>query len=305
MVSRFSFSPGGRGGNDPWFRIGTFDVTTPAIVVAMGLLSMMVWGIEGGARSVSKHLWLIQNTSVDDSVLDGRIWRLVTWPFVNEPDIFALLMFAIFYMLGSQLEGLVGRKRFVGLLLAITVIPALVATVLDLMAGIEGGALGFRWVELGVLSGFAAQFSHARFWPGIPAPILAGVIVGIEFFSELGDRNTYGVVMVLGTAAVGVLGLRSLGYLEHLPQIPRIPLPAGWAVDSRPRSAGARPSSSRSRSKARGTLSVVPGSPDDHLREMEIDALLDRVAENGFDSLTKGEQAKLREHSKRMRRERE
>lgn len=301
MASRFSFSPGRRGPGQSWFRVGEFDVTTTAFVVGLGVLSMFVWAAEGPTRDVSRQLWLTPRNSLTGSVLDGQIWRLLTWPLANEPTIWAVLVFAVFFMLGSQLEALLGRNRFAGLVVATTVVPAVAVTIAELALDAFGVSLGLRTVEVGILCAFAAQFPTARFWPGIPAPIIAAVIVGLDLLEAMGNRDEYNGILVIATALTAVLGLRALGFAEHLEWLPRVPLPAGWAADSRTRARPTRPASQR----RRGNLSVVAGSPDDRRRDMEIDDLLDRVAENGFDSLSRSEQAKLRDHSKRMRREKE
>ena len=61
----------------------------------------------------------------------------------------------------------------------------------------------------------------------------------------------------------------------------------------------------RRRSRVRGNLSAVPSPPQpDPLMDMEIDALLDQVAERGLDSLTKDQRKRLEDHSKRLRKRR-
>ena len=61
----------------------------------------------------------------------------------------------------------------------------------------------------------------------------------------------------------------------------------------------------RRRSRGRGNLSAVPTPPRqaaaDRSLDMEIDALLDQVAERGLDSLTKEQRKRLEDHSKRLR----
>ena len=79
---------------------------------------------------------------------EGQIWRLVTWPLPTEPSLWTLLLVAVFWMLGSQLEALMGRMRFTFFLLVLTVVPALVMTALE-FTDIFGFAYGLRYVELG------------------------------------------------------------------------------------------------------------------------------------------------------------
>ena len=73
---------------------------------------MIVWGIEGRFGPIFRELVLVSEDYSLGSVLEGDIWRLATWPIPNEPHFWTIILFAIFYMLGSQIEALLGRWRF-------------------------------------------------------------------------------------------------------------------------------------------------------------------------------------------------
>ncbi len=312
MPDRYSYSSPWAGGSQPWFRVGQLDVTTTVAVIGVGVFSMLIWAIEGAERTISRQLYLTpQELPGVGSVLEGQVWRLVTWPVPNEPDFWTIILFAIFYMLGSQLENLLGRNQFLWFLIALTLIPALVVTVFDLLfTGFIGIGAGLRFVELGVLLAFVAQFPTARFWPGIPAWILGAVVVGLEFLQALGDRNDFNLVLLFTTVAVSLIGIRSFGHAEELPWVPRINLPSfvtGEGRPSRPSSSGSGGGRSRGRRRrGRSNLTAVPTSgPADASEDIEIDALLDQVAERGLDSLTKDQRKRLEEHSKRLRKKRD
>jgi len=311
MPDRYSYSSPWAGGNQPWFRVGQLDVTTTVGVIGLGVLSMLVWALEGTSRTISKQLYLVPNELQGlGSVAEGQIWRLFTWPIPNEPDIWTILLFAIFYMLGNQLENLLGRKQFLWFLIALTVIPAVVVTVFDLVfTNFIGFGAGLRFVQLGVLLAFVAQYPTARFWPGIPAWILGAVVVGLEFLQALGVRNDFDLVLLFTTVAVSLIGIRSFGHAEELPWVPRIALPSfvtGEGRPSRPTSSGGAGGSRGRRRRGRANLTAVVGpSSADDMAESEIDALLDQVAERGLDSLSKDQRKRLEEHSKRLRKKRE
>ncbi len=91
-----------------------------------------------------------------------------------------------------------------------------------------------------------------------------------------------------------------MGLAESAAWIPRIPLPA--SLGGSPQSGGASRPSRPSRARRKSNLKAVAPDPiQDDLAEMEIDALLDQVANDGLDSLTKAQRNRLEEHSKRMR----
>ena len=139
--------------DDPWFRVGQLAVTTTVMVSAMSVAYMFVWAFEGFSRPITTRLILNSGTSLG-SAGEGQIWRLVTWPIPTEPSLWTLLLVAVFWMLGSQLEALMGRKRFTFFLLVLTIVPALVMTALE-FTDTFGVVYGLRYVELGVLIAFA------------------------------------------------------------------------------------------------------------------------------------------------------
>ena len=116
-MSRFQFSvPRRRGPDDGWFRVGTFDVGTTILVVALGVVSFFVYAID---QTLLGRLWLVPDRvvlykggPVEAGVRHGQIWRLVTWPLVNEPSLSAVIIMAIFWWFGRDLERAMGRVKF-------------------------------------------------------------------------------------------------------------------------------------------------------------------------------------------------
>ena len=289
---RFGYS------DDPWFRIGGFPVSTTAFVVGLGVVSMIIWGIEGRFGPIFRELVLISENYQLGSVVEGDIWRLVTWPIPNEPHFWTIILFAIFYMLGSQIESLLGRWRFAFFLVALTLIPAVIVTAVEAVAGVNGYVAGLRMVEVGVLVAFAAQYAQARFWPGIPGWVIAVVIVGLDAIQALGNRNWFALIVLACTVAVALLGIRAFGYATNLTWIPKLSLASSSAQSS----ASTRPSRSHRRGRGRDHLRAVPTR--DESVTPEIDALLDQVASQGLDSLTRKQRKQLEAHARRLRRRR-
>jgi hypothetical protein len=300
-----SFNAGSFGqSDDPWFRVGDVGVTTTLALIGTGVASLFIYVVEGGARGFSKYFWMVTQSTGLGSPLDGQIWRIFTWPLVLEPGarvFWTLILFAIFFMLGSQVEAKMGRIPYTAFLAAITVVPAVLMIVVEVLTGIDGGVGGLRYLEFAVLIAFALAWPAARFWPGLPAWVIAAGIVVIEALQTVADRNWYGLLFGALVVALALILTRSMGHAEDADWIPRAPLPAvfapsyGYGRPSRP----SRPSRSRRRSNLRP---VAPPDPvESDLADMEIDALLDQVATEGLDSLTKEQRKKLEDHSKRLR----
>ena len=257
---------------------------------------MFIWGIEGRFGPIFGELVLVSEDYSLGSVVEGDIWRLASWPIPNEPNFWTIILFAIFYMLGSQVESLLGRWRFAFFLVALTLVPAIIVTAVEAVAGVSGYVAGLRMVEVGVLVAFAAQYSQARFWPGIPGWVIAVVIVGLDALQALGNRNWFALIVLACTVAVALLGIRAFGYATNLTWIPKLSLTSSSGQSS----ASTGHSRSRRRSRRGDHLRAVPTR--DESVTPEIDVLLDQVASQGLDSLTRKQRKQLEAHARRLRR---
>ena len=308
MAGRFSFSvPERRHAGDPWFRVGQLDVNTTVLIAGLCVLSMFVWAADPDAL---RALVLLP-----DDVKGGQVWRLLTWPLANEPSIWTAITVAIFWYFGREIEGLLGRVKFAALLTILAVVPGLVATVLDIPV------VGIRPLEFGVFLIFIAEYPYARFFFGIPAWVLGAVFVGIEVLQLMGLRREDEIVLLFVSIAVAAVAARSMGLAQSLPWIPALPIGGGGGSGRPPGSGGrsARPARRRDRgggdvvagpwsaagrggpTRAGAPLPQPPVSPDMIADQAALDALLDKIAAGGMDSLSGDEKRRLNDLSKRMR----
>jgi membrane associated rhomboid family serine protease len=308
MSGRYAFSLPDPRQRDGWFRIGSIDVTTTALIVGVGLLSMFLF-----ALSPDIPFWGAFST---DLVRQGEVWRLVTWPLVSFPSLWELIGLAVFWFFGHQVEERIGRQPYTVLVIAMTVIPALIVTLIG--AGNEGpdrwvaATAGVSLLSLGFLVVFAIENPNARtFFFGIPFWIVAAAIVGISVLSSLGARAWGTLWLTLLVIAIGCFGARQRGMLaDTLSFVPVIPALAGPRPSPYGELGSARPTRSKGRrgrrSKPSGPSVVAgpwgaPSGGPTPLEQAELDVLLDRISEGGIDSLTKQEKARLNDLSKRMR----
>lgn len=277
MSGRFQISfPGRRDHDDPWFRIGSLDVTTSVLVPALCVVSMFVWAANPD--------FLLPLVLFADDVRHGQVWRLFTWPLANDPDIWTALTIAMLWYFGRELERMIGRVKFAWLLVLLAVIPGLVGTLLDI------NQAGIRPVEIAIFCLFAAELPDVRFFGGIPAWVFAVVIVGIEMLKLIGFRLPELILLLAVSLATAMLAGRAFGLLTRYEWIPNL----AWK------------SRKRKRPRAIGGPTVVAGpwagsntpSPRD---QYELDALLDKISASGIDSLARGEKARLNELSKKLR----
>jgi membrane associated rhomboid family serine protease len=303
MAGRFSFSvPERRNFGDPWFRIGTLEVTTTVLVVLLSVAGMFLWAIDEAS-------WL-KLVLFPDLVRDGEVWRIVTWPIANEAGLWPVLTLAIFWYFGREIEGLLGRTRFAVLLLLLAVIPGIVGTLIDWPQA------SLRPIELAVFLLFVGEYPFARFFFGIPAWAIGAVFLGIELLQLLNESNQEGILFLFVTIATAAITARSMGLLSSLPWIPAIPIGRGSSGSTKRRSPRRRsgsgsggggevvagPWTSSSSGPARSSrLPQPPPSTAYNADQAELDALLDKISDKGMDGLSGDEKRRLNELSKRMR----
>jgi hypothetical protein len=299
--------------NQGWFRAGRFDVTGTDIICALAIVSMFMYGI---SRDLFNKLIFYAPL-----VRDFEFWRIVTWPIATEPTVWGLLGIVFFWLFGQQLESLFGRGRFLAWVLAVTIIPAVLLTILG---GIES-SFDFTSIEFGLSSLFlggiwvyAATYPGVKWFEVIPLWALAAVFTVLNLLQYSGNDATGKVVFLLAGVAVSLVAGRSLGLATGWP-IPHLPLDGAGRTrkpakskpkkQKKPRSGGSSTGSS-----AGSGATVVEGpwrtgpppmpptsGPPSAADQEELDTLLDKIGATGMDSLTSDEKKRLNDLSKRLR----
>ena len=291
--------------NDGWFRAGRYDVTTTDILCGLSVLSMFLWGL---FRDAWDRLWFAPVL-----VRDFEVWRLVTWPIATEPAIWPLLGIVFFWLFGQQLESLFGRAKFVTWVLALTIVPALILTILgplgdsiDFMIqfGLSNLFLGGIWV-------YAATYPGVKWFEVIPLWALAAVFTVLNLLQFTGTGATGQVIFLLVSIGVALVAGRSLGLATGWP-IPHLPLDGigtGSSGRSR-RKSKPKPKRATGSSRSGGVVQgpwknapapAPPPPPPSAADQIELDALLDKIGADGMDSLTGDEKKRLNDLSKRLR----
>ncbi len=277
-----------------WFRVGTFEVTTTDLMVALGVASMFVYAID--------QTFLFEGAFFGELVRQGELWRLVTWPLVNPPDrLWVILTLAFFWFLGHRVEDEIGRLRFLVLMLVTTVVSAIVVTAFPLTAE-TGIGYGLSILAIALFVVIAVRNPNERWFFGIPVWVLATVFLGVDALQLIGDRLWGILLLELTSIVVMTIGAAVCGYVEAFPFIPR----AGAA---RPAVGGRQGGRRRAGRKGGGTVTQGPwSSPSGFapsgpspLEQAELDVLLDKIGQSGIDSLSKQERRRLDELSRKMR----
>ncbi|MFK8022729.1 MAG: DUF6576 domain-containing protein [Ilumatobacter sp.] len=292
--------------NDGWFKAGGYDLTTVDIMTALGILSMFVWAISPNG------LWA-RLPFASFLVRDFEIWRLVTWPIAEQPGFFAVIGLAFFWSFGQQIEGLFGRTKFLWWIAAVTLVPALLTTLLGLLSSsFEAVEFGLGPIFLAGIWVYAGTYPNVRWFEVVPLWAIAAVFTVLQVLQLTGGREAGGLTFLFATIAAALSAGRSLGLANAWP-IPHIPLSSGGA--SRPKRA--KPSKPKRPRRGDAGQRVVEGpwrkdttpppptaarpaeaSPAD---QAELDGLLDKIGSDGMNALSSSEKQRLNELSKRLR----
>jgi membrane associated rhomboid family serine protease len=293
-VSRYSFSMPPHAGRQGWFRIGEVEITTTAITVALGVASMFVYAIDKAT--------LAKGAFLGELVREGEVWRIFTWPLVNPPDSFwVVITLAFFWFVGHRVEDEVGRVRFLVMMLAATIVPALIVTAIPLTS-LTGFAYGLGIPAFGLLVVIAVRSPSEAWFFGIPVWVLTAVYAAIEVLRLTGDR-LWGVLLLEALVVVTLCVAAAVyGVIDALPFIPRVgaPSPAGVGPGR-----SSRPKRRRGKKGADGNVTPGPWAGSSAgptpLESAELDVLLDKIGQDGIKSLSKEERRRLDELSKKMR----
>ncbi len=295
MASNWQFSSSGwRSPTNPWFRVGTVEVTTTVLVTAIGVASMFIWAADS---TLFSHFYF--STTL---VRDGELWRLVTWPLINAPSFLSAYTVAIFFFIGRQIESLVGRNRFLWFLAAMVIIPSALISAFSALAtdNLNAGEAGLALLTTGTFAALVAHQPFARWFFNIQFWVIGCVFLGVEVLQLLGLRAYGQLLFTLMVVATSLTIMRSWGFAEDAKFIPKL---ASFGSPS-PRTPKAKIARSRGPRKGGNNVTTGPWTASESSRwadQAQLDALLDKVGERGLDGLSAAERKQLDDLSRKMR----
>lgn len=273
---------------DAWFRLGKLDVTSTVLVVLIGAVGVVASAFAPVLYQVGRF--------VPAEVLQGQVWRAVTWPFVDGISLWSILTLVLLWYFGRDLENQVGRRPMMSLYVALWAILTVVAFVVGLAMG--GGAMaGLDSIQFIVLLLWIAEYPRRPFFFGIPAWVVGAVLVALQVLSYIAIRDLAGLASLVVTFFVAAVVARRFGLLSDLSWLPgrRGSAPRirqGGGVRAPQAAAPRTPRAARAEQKA------AARQASDHER---MDALLEKISEQGIHSLTPAERKELEALRERRR----
>ena len=209
-------------------------------------------------------------------VLRGQVWRIFSYGLVNPPSLqfaFDLLFIAWF---GREVEKFFGRRKFLWLYAGIYLVTPLLFTLIGVWLPMEPRA--------GETGAFALFIAFATLYPGavmmfeVLAKWAALILFGILTLMALAYHDTTGLISLWATSGL------AYAFVRHEQGAFTLPAIDWWKRKPKFRVLPDLPVS----------VKKTPPAPVPKAASMvEIDALLDKIAQSGMGSLTPKERAKL------------
>lgn len=235
-------------------------------------------------------------------VLDGQVWRLLTYAFLHSTSGVTHILFNMLFLwwFGSEVEDLLGPREFLSFYLLSALLGGL-AFELSWKAGMmdpRAVCVGASGAVTAVLVLFAFHYPTrlVYIWFLFPIPVWFLVLfqVAQDTFGFLGGRNSAVAVEVhLAGAAFGFLYHRLHWRLSNIG--------SGWTSWWRQRS---RPRLRVYREEEVARVPDTSASESNEQLEAKLDAVLEKVARFGQDSLTEQEKKILVQASEIYKRRR-
>lgn len=221
-------------------------------------------------------------------------WQLLTAGFIHSRDLWHIVAnMIVLYFFGRDVEGIYGRLEFLRIYLAILVLSSLgwvVSQVLEGHAGPNNVMYGASGAVTGILMLFILHFPKRVIllfgMLPIPAWLMGVVYIGADFLGFIGPAEPgEGPKTAYETHLAGA-GLAAIYFYAHL-NLGNW-LPSRWLTNLR-----------RPKLRVHSPRENASESLDDR-----VDAVLDKVARQGIDSLSASERKLLEDASRRYQRRR-
>jgi hypothetical protein len=239
------------------------------LIVAVFVVSMIATAIAmaaGGAQGLN----LLRFSS--EAVLNGQVWRVFTYGFVNPPSLWFAIDMLMIVWFGRELEKFFGRRIFLWLFGTLYLLSPVVMLGIGLM---QPTVLAGQRGAFALFVAFATMHPNAVMMFNLLAKWVALILVGLFSLIHLADRDLVSLITLWSTTGYaflfvrvqqGAITLPKFSFPRRKPKLRVLPdLPA------KPKAA--------------------PRASDESMAE--VDALLDKIATSGIGSLTPKERARL------------
>lgn len=203
----------------------------------------------------------------------GEAWRIFTYGLVNPPSLWFAIEMLMIVWFGREVEKFFGRGPFLGLYAGLYLVTPILFTVIGRWrhTHLAGESTGFA-----LFVAFATLFPNAPMFFNLLAKWVALVLVGIYSLIALSNGDGMSLISLWSSAGLAHAFVR---YQQGHFALPLLP---SWRRQPKLRVLPDLKPSPTSRGAAPKISAMA-----------EVDALLDKIAQSGYSSLTARERARL------------
>lgn len=258
------------------------------IIVNVFIYLLLVFvGLNFKFRGFPLYLYVYEYFALNPVGEGFKLWQLVTYMFIHDPKgIFHILFnMLMLWMFGTEIENLWGTRRFLVYYFTSGVGAGIAHLVFAPLFGQLGPVVGASGAIYGVMIAFAVMFPDRYIFLYFLIPIPARIFVGILVFFDI----VMGVLGSDGVAHFAHLGGALVGFIYIKMMY------AGFDLSDLISKIRARGFKLKSKKKEYFLVD------DEIITQEEVDAILDKINEYGYESLTERERKILYEASKKLR----
>lgn len=298
--------------NNYYRPFGRFSVFPPVIKNLL-IINVAVFFLQMIANNLlvgGKPLWYILNhwfalNPVGDAY-NFQIWQLVTYQFMHGS--FSHILFNMFalWMFGMEIENIWGSKKFLVYYLFCGITAGLAQLFIAPLFSVPAVTIGASGAVFGVMIAFAMLFPDRYIYLYFLIPIKAKYLIGFLFILEIfwiGDAGSNVAHLAhLGGALAGFLFIMFDKNID-------VPLKRMLNISGyRRHNKFNNPFSGLSDKFKKRSQYIEDANyydlnqkkDDEEITQAEIDAILDKISESGYQNLTEREKRILFEASKKM-----
>lgn len=231
-------------------------------------------------------------------------WRIVTYMFLHSGGWHLIFNMLWLWWMGQQVESTIGPRTFTSLYLLSGIIGAALHLILAPLIGVAS-VIGASGAVYGIMVSFAVLYPRAPIMllllPPIEARYVVGGIIALDILF-LGTDSNVARLVHLGGAAAGYFLIkwhqkgthiaRWIDYIIYYWEKLSTLFSSGSLAKIKIKHSGGKPVN-------RNMRMVQDAEIIEEIEQNELDRILDKIAQSGYDALTDEEKQKLFEMSKK------
>lgn len=262
----------------PLFYLGQIPMDATNLLVALHALSALIITFGTGWTAATWFGELVYSAA---ALKELKVWTPLTYPFVHSIDLWFAVGLYFFWRFGGVVENLLGTRKFLWFYAALSALPALGLFVLSPLIG-DLPLIGESTVHFAIFVGFALMYPNAAMWFNIQVKWFVLFFVGVQTLQYLGNKSW-------GSFAALWLSIATTFVILHIEGVGSCHRMTAWVSKKLNVRIVTKPSK---KTVKRGSVPTIA-------RTKEIDAILDKISETGFQSLSPEEKAILDQSSSR------